>query len=50
MCLDYSKYITRNHIWGVLGAIQLLRRLQYWLRRLMVLLRLRQFENSVSMV
>ena len=38
----------RNHIWGVLGAIQLLRRLQYWLQRLIVFLRLRQFEHSVS--
>lgn len=36
----------KNHIWGVLGAIQLLRRLRYWLRRLMVFLRLRQFEHS----
>ncbi|XP_065903239.1 peroxisomal membrane protein PEX13-like [Dysidea avara] len=36
----------KNHIWEVISAIQLLRRLQYWLRRIMIFLRLRQFETS----
>ena len=44
----HTYVLIRNHIWGVMGAIQLLRRLQYWLRTLMVFLRLRQFEHSVS--
>ena len=40
--------LSRNHVWGIISAVSLLRRLQYWLKQLLRLLRLRQTQERVS--
>ena len=39
--------MIRNHVWGIISAVALLRRLQYWLKQLLRLLRLRRTQERV---
>ena len=42
-----SVFLVRNYMWGLLGALAVLRRLRYWLKRLLRWLRLRNVAQSV---
>lgn len=48
LCLASLSGFFRNHVWSIIAAVALLRRLRYWLKKILRALRLQQAGNSVS--